>query len=161
MKLIIDIPEDYYKKIMDIKPSHYTAKIYLAVQKGTIISECKEEDCIHNFSNCIDKCIYKAEDYVKRSDIVQMLKDIDEAVYEGEGFHYGIWKDKLDEMPSVYPKSDKPSEIVADYCKEHGKVIVDADVWHDAEEALNRENQITDLINKLDEEGKDIFGKRG
>lgn len=44
MKLIIDIPEDYYKKIKDIKPSHYTAKIYLAVQKGTILSECK--DCI-------------------------------------------------------------------------------------------------------------------
>ena len=42
------------------------------------------------------------EDCVKRSDVVKILTDIDEAVYMGEGYEYDRWRDRLDELPSVY-----------------------------------------------------------
>lgn len=39
MKLLVEIPEDYYNKIMGIKPVHYTARIYIAVQNGQPIPD--------------------------------------------------------------------------------------------------------------------------
>lgn len=39
MKILIDIPDDYYKKIKKIKVVHYTARIYEAVQKGIVLDD--------------------------------------------------------------------------------------------------------------------------
>ena len=43
MKLIIDIPENYYEKVKSIKPTHYTAKCYIAIQNGILLDTHDEE----------------------------------------------------------------------------------------------------------------------
>lgn len=43
MKLIIDIPKDYYKKVKSIKPTHCTAKSYIAIQNGILLDKHDEE----------------------------------------------------------------------------------------------------------------------
>ena len=58
-----------------------------------------------------EKVECEAEDCVKRSDVVEMLTDIDEAVFMGEGYDYDRWRDKLDELSSVYPKSHKLNTV--------------------------------------------------
>lgn len=39
MKVLIDIAKDYYDKIKEIKVSHYTARVYVAVKNGVVIPD--------------------------------------------------------------------------------------------------------------------------
>lgn len=43
------------------------------------------------------------EDCVSRKDIIEILTDIDIDIDMGEGYDYNKWRDRLEELPSVYP----------------------------------------------------------
>ena len=90
MKEIIDIPDEIYNMVMNTGTfGKYRFNTTKAIRDGKPLTECEAEDC------------------VKRSDIKQMLTDIEEAVYMGDGYDYDTWRDRLDELPPVYPKSEE------------------------------------------------------
>ena len=61
----------------------------------------------------------------------------------GDGIEHAYRSGYVDGM-NAEPFSDK----MAHYCKEHHMVIVDEDVWADAEKALNHFNEIKEDLKK-------------
>lgn len=77
MKLLIELDDDYYHKIMTIKPVHYTARVYIAVQNGTPLDKCKAEDCISR-EQALRELKESAEHHANNSrEIVLLRRDRD------------------------------------------------------------------------------------
>ena len=94
-KIMIEIPDEQYKAAIEVssriglRQSASVANIcYNAVVNGTLITECEAEDCISREQAYESaKCIFESNSEAKAFCMMKMLK----------------------ELPSIYPKSDKPS----------------------------------------------------
>ena len=74
--------------------------------KGIIHASCDEVDVLKRLPSVYPKSECNAEDCISRKAIFEMLVDIDNAIYDGDGFQYQEWHTKVDELPSVTPKND-------------------------------------------------------
>ena len=80
-------------------------------------------------------------------DVVKQISDIDKSIEYLKGKRESLSGIRLDLYDMLL--NEKPfDELMAKYCKEHHMVIVDEDVWADAEKALNHFNDIKADIEK-------------
>ena len=84
VKLMIELPKEIYATCRNCFPEEADA-IESVIANGTIINECNAEECI-------------SREYLNHSMIEYGWKHPDSTVTE-----------YVDSLPSVYPKSDKPS----------------------------------------------------
>ena len=103
MKLIIDIPEDYYKSLQKHGAGSCAENTIL---NGTLLSECKLEDCITVNIQGLDEGIRCA----MCTNTMANDRGCDGACRVDDVMYSKVLKVIQDcTVPSVYPKSDKPS----------------------------------------------------
>ena len=142
MKRIIDIPEEDYNYMMECCPDLTDLmNIYEQIKNSTPINECEAEDCISRqqtlrmLTNSIGKSntyiqtqVLKmpsaySEDAISREKVLEKIKWIKNNNGFKSHINYCALYDDIDTMPSVYPKSDKPTIIDWNNChtEEHLK----------------------------------------
>ena len=126
MKLIIDISEDYYKSLQKHGAGSCAENTIL---NGTLLSECKLEDCITVNIQGLDEGIRCA----MCTNTMANDRGCDGACRVDDVMYSKVLKVIQDcTVPSVYPKSDKPSgkwipieQMIKDSIKEAKNTVLE------------------------------------
>ena len=118
MKRIIEISEDVYEWIKEHPQgttSYPVARLYSIIKNSTPIKECMKDPCTDCSENtwCGRTVCKEAQDYISRKKALEEIIELGvtgfyEANEHSKEAYYDI-KHCIENLPSVYPKSDKPS----------------------------------------------------
>lgn len=138
MKRIIDISEEDYNFLIEHKDEYNYEHTRIApILNSTPLNECEAEDYISRAD--VNRIICEYRDDAVMGD----LKDVERA------YGANAVGELIAELPSVYPKSDKPYDVVINYCAEHGQIIIDKDKYESLQQLRKANNQLKKQIEML------------